>query len=329
MSIVVATDLGQPVERDFQLLATASEEAFGSTVTGGPSMVWMVENGQAIRMGVADALNSDNCHFELAPGQSGLEAAKKQLPLIHQGLADAEWIVEPFNIPPGKYFPRMARPNHQHPGDFPSQIPYHDCPHEKAAAMLQAESLSERLENAFRTVDPDPQNMDAFGGEFRNILILASTEFEAQCKGILRANQYAHGSDNNWSTKDYIKLEPALRLADYSISLARYPWLESIAPFTGWTEDAPTRSLSWYGAYNAVKHDRERSFALASLTNAIRSVTAVVAICLAEFGITFLRQSSLLRDTFSIEQRPNWSIGDTHGQVSGLGPLEPICYPFV
>jgi|TARA_R100001244_G_scaffold20643_2_gene21329 hypothetical protein len=223
MTIVIATDLGQPVERDFEPLPTASEEAFGSTVTGGPSMVWMVDNGMAVRMGVLDALNTDNCHFNLSPGQSVLESASEQLPLIHQNLAEAEWIVEPLNIPPGKYFRRMARPNHQHPGDFPNQIPSNDYPHEKAAAMLQAESLSERLENAFRTVDPDPKNMNSFGGEFRNILILAATEFEAQCKGILRANEYANGGENNWNTKDYIKLEPALRLADYSISLGRIP----------------------------------------------------------------------------------------------------------
>lgn len=194
--------------------------------------------------------------------------------------------------------------------------------------MLQAESLSERLENAFRTVDPDPQNMNSFGGEFRNILILAATEFEAQCKGVLRANEYANGGENNWKTNDYVKLEPALRLADYSISLARYPWIDPIAPFRGWTSDAPTQSLGWYRAYNAVKHDREKSFAEASLVNAIQSVTAVVAICLAEFGINFLRQSRLLRDIFAVHQRPNWTIGDTHGHVSGLGPLEPIHYPF-
>jgi len=328
MSIVIATDLGQPVKRKFERLATANDQSFGSTAAGGHPMGWLVDNNMATRMGVVNALSNGSCHFKVPPGRSSLEVALEQLPLIHPNLAEAEWIVEPFNIPPGKYFPRMARPNHQHPGDFPNQIPPNGCPHEKAAAMLQAESLSERLENAFRTVDPDPQNMNSFGGEFRNILILAATEFEAQCKGILRANEYANGGGNNWNTKDYFKLEAALRLGDFSIGLARYPWIEPIAPFKGWVADAPTQSLGWYDAYNAVKHDREKSFALASLTNAIQSVTAVVAICLAEFGINFLRQSSLLRDIFAVCERPSWSIGDTHGQVSALGPLEPIFYPF-
>ena len=328
MSIVVASDLGKPVMRNFERLTTASDQFFGSTVNGGYPMVWVVDNNMAIRMGVVNALNSDNCHFNISPGQSVLEVALEQLPLIYQNLAEAEWRVEPFNIPPGKYFPRIARPNHQHPGDFPSQIPPNGWPHEKAAAMLQAESLCERLENAFRTIDPDPQNMNSFGGEFRNILILAATEFEAQCKGILRANEYSNGGGNNWNTKDYVKLEPALRLADYSLSLARYPWIDPITPFKNWTANAPTQSLGWYDAYNAVKHDREKSFAQASLTNAIQSVTAVVAICLAEFGIDFLRQSSLLRDIFAVRERPSWSIGDTHGQVSGLGRIEPIFYPF-
>lgn len=99
--------------------------------------------------------------------------------------------VEPLNLPPGAYFPRMARPHHQHPGDMPShhprQVEYH---HERAAASLQANWLSDRLFAAFQVVDPDVRNLGTFGNEFRNILILAATEVEAQAKGIMRANGY-------------------------------------------------------------------------------------------------------------------------------------------
>ncbi|HEX8239917.1 MAG TPA: hypothetical protein VF574_09285 [Allosphingosinicella sp.] len=70
------------------------------------------------------------------------------------------WTIEPMNIPPGRYFPRMARPHHQHPGDFPT-------PFAKGPDFATL---------CFQIVGPSEPNFGVFGGEFRNILLLEATE---------------------------------------------------------------------------------------------------------------------------------------------------------
>jgi hypothetical protein len=196
-----------------------------------------------------------------------------------------------------------------------------------AATNLQLAMLAERMWSCFQVVDPAEANMAAYGTEFRSILILAATEVEAQCKGILKANDYAGGS--RWTTRDYVKLEPALRLADYSIGFLEYPWLQPISPFSGWSVDQPTESLPWYSAYNAVKHDREGNFPAASLENALAAVAAVVTIAIAQFGTPFMRGARSWGRLFSSTRRPKWTIGDTHGSFSDHGiEDEPIDYPF-
>ena len=92
-------------------------------------------------------------------------------------------------------------------------------------------------------------------GSGHNVLLLAATEVEAHWKGILKANRAKCDS-----TKDYVKLLPAMKLDEYAIGVPFYPWLNPIRPFLGWTTDGSTKSLSWYDAYNAVKHDREAAF---------------------------------------------------------------------
>jgi hypothetical protein len=171
-------------------------------------------------------------------------------------------------------------------------------------------------------------NFAVFGAELRNILLLASTEFEAQARAILRANQYPE--DRRWTMGDYLKLDAALGLSDDALSFPEYPWLAPIAPFRGWDEGAPTQSLPWYNAYNAGKHDREGSADQATLECALAAVCAVVAIGLAQFGIEFLRKAERWRDMFEAHEYPSWSIGNTHGQLhdpeTQLGIAVP--YPF-
>ncbi len=246
---------------------------------------------------------------------------------------DTAWTIEPMNIPPGRYFARMARPNHQHPGDFPT--PFYrglDFAHEQASASIQIAMLADRLRTCFQVVGPSEPNFGVFGGEFRNILLLAATEVEAQWKGILRANHYqAHLPNPRWSTNDYFKLEAALRLADYAIEFPEYPWIKAIAPFNGWLGANPTESIEWYAAYNAVKHDREQHGNRATLIRALEAVAAVVVVGVAQFGIEFVRRAARWRDLFQINQYPRWSIGDTHGPIFVEGDEfagEAIDYPF-
>lgn len=328
MTIVIDTNYGTGIPRDFVRLATASDIQFATL--GGIPMIWKIQNGVAIRHGIPNPLNHANCHFPIN-NEVALEAcAIHNLSALYPDIPAENWKFEPLNIPIGMYFPRIARPHHQQPFDFPGPRPQDAFPHEKAAAAIQAGALSERLHSCFQTVDPDPRNMQVFGNEFRNMLILASTEFEAQCKGVLKANKYKENENqNSWNTSDYFKLEAALRLKDYAVRFVKFPWIDPIFPFAGWSNDAPTKSLSWYDAYNQTKHDRESAFELATLENCIQAVVSVVAICMAQFGNQFLRAAGLI-DTFAVETRPLWSIGDIHGWLDPDAPdgSMPINYPF-
>lgn len=224
----------------------------------------------------------------------------------------------------------MARPNHQHPGDFPTPFPNSTPAHAIAEASTQISILADRLRACFQVVTPTEANFGAFGAELRNILLLAATEFEAQCRAILKANSYqASAASQRWNTRDYFKLEAALRLEDYAISFPEYPWISPVAPFRRWRSENATTSLGWYDAYNAAKHDRENSALRATLERSLEAVIAVVIIGLAQFGITFLRRAERWRDLFEVYEYPRWSIGDTHGQLHH--PVQPgvgIPYPF-
>ena len=163
----------------------------------------------------------------------------------------------------------------------------------------QTVALQEQLERIFRTVLPVQENYASFGHDIRNILILASTEVEAHWKGVLQANG-ARGE----TTGDYIKLYDAMKLGDYAIELPLYPWLGPIRPFGGWRADTPTRSLAWYHAYNAVKHDRETNFREATLINAVRAVCAVAVMNYAQFGL--YADNRDIRVFFRLSAGPTW-----------------------
>ncbi len=290
-----------------------------------PPRVWIVEDAHARTLGIVNPEAHRGTWAEIAEGQDPSETIAAALAAITDGSA---WTVEPMNIPPGRYFPRMARPSHQHPGDFPTPFPRTNPLDAVASASTHISILADSLRRCFQVVTPIQVNFAVFGAELRNILLLAATEVEAQCRAILRANEYP--GDRRWNTGDYVKLEAALGLSDYALSFPEYPWLDPIAPFRGWDVAAPTQSLLWYDAYNAAKHDREGSADRATLERALEAVCGVVVIGLAQFGIGFLRKAERWRDMFEVYEYPSWSIGNTHGVLHNphWQPGVPINYPF-
>lgn len=331
--MIFATDLGKPRVRAFIELATASEDFIGAESfpkdLGHPPRLFRIEGRCAWLLGIPKPAHHGGFMVRYPEDMEMRAALKDELEVK---LGGGTWTIETLNIPPGRYFPRMARPSHQHPGDFPTPFPKSTPAHAVAEASTQISILVDRLRACFQVITPTKGNFDAFGAELRNILLLAATEFEAQCRAILKANLYGASSTcRRWNTNDYFKLEAALRLKDYAIGFPEYPWLSPIAPFRGWEPDNATKSLSWYHAYNAVKHDREESAHLATLERALEAVTAVVIIGLAQFGISFLRHAERWRDLFEVHEYPRWSIGDTHGALHETDDVpigEPIAYPF-
>lgn len=333
MSIAIATDLGRPVARPFTELPTATQRFFGAeppqSSDGQPPRIWALADDHAYVMGITNPKGFGKTWVETPEGSDPVELIRGRLELFPE---KRTWTIQPMNIPPGRYFPRMARPHHQHPGAFPMPFYPLEFAHERASASIQIATLADRLRTCFQVVGPSEPNFGVFGGEFRNILLLAATEVEAQWKAILRANGYAAQDPNSrWNTRDYHKLEAALRLADYAIEFPEYPWIEPVAPFRGWSAANTTGSIAWYDAYNMVKHDREQHGSQATLIRSLEAVAAVVVMGVAQFGITFVRQAARWRDLFQVHEYPRWSIGDTHGNIYVEGDEfagEPISYPF-
>jgi hypothetical protein len=177
---------------------------------------------------------------------------------------------------PGKYFPRMARPNsinEPSPGRNPD--PTDEFRHYRARSTGQLHAFIQELDQICRVIHPEGDNLRTYGHATRNLLILACTEVEAHWRTILEANCYKNKrSDGRFDTTDYVKLLSAMRLDEYVVNLNYYPWPPTVAPFDGWKNTSATKSIPWYDAYNHVKHDREGHFNEATLKHALTAVTA-------------------------------------------------------
>ncbi len=235
-----------------------------------------------------------------------------------------QFTLEPMTLPPGRYYARMARPSDQNPTQAPGSLP-NAYRHQDTiiASLNQVRSLVSMLDSIFQAVHPTQANMAAFGGTIRNLLILASTECEAQWRGVLVANNIV---PQRPSTTDYVKLAPAMRLREYGVSLRHFPWLPPSQPFGGWDGKAPTKSLPWYDDYNAAKHDREGAFSRASLQSAINAVSAVWIMIAAQFGHSAVREFDDLERYFELSGVPRWPYVEVYtppyaGFDSEVGPI--------
>jgi hypothetical protein len=206
--------------------------------------------------------------------------------------------VVPSRALPGRYFPRMARGPEHPPVD----------PEARSATRRIARGLFRRLQDIFDVVEPKDVHAEVFGQELRQLLILACTEVESSWQAILRENNY--GGDR-WTTNDYVLLNRAMRLDEYTLTLGSHPSYGPITPFQAWTLDppGPTKSLPWYAAYNATKHNRELNLTNATLAHAISAVAAVHVLEAAQFGLDSENDEwarSIDPEGIRFEKHPTW-----------------------
>jgi hypothetical protein len=237
-----------------------------------------------------------------------------------------------LKVAPGHYFPRIARSIFSGPlsptrqGWQPS---WADNENAIASAKVQLSTLVRQLERVCETVHPEEPNLEAYGYDIRNLLILACTEVESHWSAVLKANG---SSRARWTTRDYVCLKDAMKLNEFAISFPDYPWIKPVAPFKNWHEENATRTLPWYDAYNAAKHDRESKLKRASLRFVFDAVAACAIMIVAQFGEVFgfdLRTSGRPRTFFWIRSVPNWDLADNYAEIleSGNGKWTPINYP--
>jgi hypothetical protein len=156
----------------------------------GATSIWKIDNVSATRIDV-DASPIGN--HSAGPGQDILAVLKHR---FHGSIFDQ------LLLEPGEYHPCMARPSSSAPNETLGTNPDRSerALHARARSTGQLHALVEQLEQICRVVQPEKRNLDAYGHEIRNVLILACTEVEALWKGVLSANG-AKGE----STKDYVK----------------------------------------------------------------------------------------------------------------------------
>ncbi|MFO0478639.1 MAG: hypothetical protein ACK50L_07690 [Bacteroidota bacterium] len=157
---------------------------------------------------------------------------------------------------------------------------------ENCAMLCRAYNLLENdLRKIFEYVEPCKHNLNTYSHRMYELFLRASTEFESNAKGILKANGYSK-KDRDMKIRDYLKLDLATKLSEYQLEIGFWrPNKMVITPFAKWKEG---HSLKWYQDYNAVKHNRDANFHLATLENTLESVAAVLAILYAQFDFNTL-----------------------------------------
>ncbi len=268
--------------------------------------VWSFDGKTALRMGVPNPENHPSCCIKVESESELIKKMSENLKdVFKEGAVDR--IID-MVLKPGEYYPRMARPTANYPDDPPSYPQPKKYEYEIANSKGQLSSLIFRLQQICQTLHPSEENYTSYGHEIRNLLILACTEVEAQWKGVLKAHEIV-GKD----TSDYVKLNKAMHLNEYSILLTHYPWLPEFCPFKDWQIDLPTQSLNWYDAYNKVKHDRELNFTKATLIHAINAVCANIIMLYAQFGrqqITKGRHE--IAYFFEVVKFPKWLLSESY-----------------
>jgi hypothetical protein len=222
---------------------------------------------------------------------------------------------------PGDYFVRIYRPlfyiNYDHIVETPFNvndrimrklnktvdylpIDYYTM----ITGMTQLSVIIQNLKGICRTIHPESGNLNVYGHEIRDLLILTCTEIEAQLVGIYQAN--CPVVKKTYSTEDYVNLLPLLKLDSYVVEFSLYPWLQAFAPFKNWDKTKPTQSIPWYEAYNAVKHNREKEFSKASLLNLLEAIAGLYSLLNAQYGDHVSFSADLIGAFLRVSQKPSW-----------------------
>jgi hypothetical protein len=290
----------------------------------GPVGIWLIESHKARRVAAVDDSKRYSASYDVLPGE-------EPLPRIRAAPIYSESSFHELKLQAGEFYPRMARPDIRKPNESPGFNPNNSVEIKVIeAARGQLAALKLQLEAILRVVHPVEDNLDVYGHEIRNLLMLAATEVESQWKGVLIANGV-----RAQNTHDYVKLSEPMKLSEYEIVLPFYPWLSPIRPFDGWRpSSSPTRDLPWYAAYNSVKHDRERSFHEGSLRRAIEAVCGCAVMIFAQFGTAGYPYREEINSFFELSKVPIWTFSDAYclpydtDRKLVFCPLKPIPYPF-
>jgi hypothetical protein len=286
--------------------------------------VWQIEDKLAVRIDV------DNPpQFKAGLDETIWDVLRDRCPVWFG--PDGTSLFQKVAMGPGEFHPRIWRPVWRpaatgHPFNAPGRsLSAQQEGNTIAVKRGQLTALARQLDRICQTGQPEGQNLDAYGHDIRNLLILACTEAEDHWRGVLVANGITH---KRLSTKDYVKLREPTKLDQYAVTFPSYPWLEAFKPYEQWSNNEPTQSLKWYDAYNAVKHDREMQFGQAAVRHVFDAISACAIMMVSQFGLhEGMGESSELRSFFYFSQMPEWPISECYLYSYGK-PLTPVRFDF-
>ena len=199
---------------------------------------------------------------------------KKPFYRIWRPVKDYDWSNEVCKLDETAVYPTLGYLNDER---FANQ-------QEKKSLITATRLIMRDLNEIFDFVEPSNDNASVYSHRIYELLLRAATEFESNCKGILKANGYTGPrEEKDWCVKDYFKISGAAKLSEYRITFERWATDQVYTPFTEWN---PSRreTLSWYDAYNKVKHDRFANFTMANLDNLVKAVAGLLCILHAQYG---------------------------------------------
>ncbi|WP_369989394.1 hypothetical protein [Pseudomonas xanthosomatis] len=198
---------------------------------------------------------------------------------------------------PGVYYPRISR----------GKVEFDYVSSEFLQDLRAFRNIQESVDMLFNYVEPSESNLKAYGHKIRELLILSCTEVEHLLLKMLVDNGYER--KERYTTNDYIKCKEVLGLGDYDAVLAQHNDLRSFKSFGSWSGSSPTKTLPWYSAYNAVKHNRSDNIQDANLEHLLNAVSAIHILLESQYGENiFKRWTSLTEDRsmFSTVSSPKW-----------------------
>lgn len=189
------------------------------------------------------------------------------------------------------------------------------------------ENITESLIDIFRTLEPETNNFNAYGNKTRELLIISCTEVEYLLKKFFTDNNKPPAR-SFYTTSDYVSCLPILKLEQYCVEAMLFPGLGTLTPFLNWSASKPTKSLSWYDAYNEVKHDRGGTKNKATLKALLDSIAAIHILLESQYGKELFeyRFQHTFRTIFQTKTRPTWNLSDyttpllTNQKVEWLAP---------
>lgn len=156
------------------------------------------------------------------------------------------------------------------------------CQGEKHSLLTTAHLIVRDLYELFNYIEPHNNNISVFSHRIYELFLRTSTEFESNCKGILKDNGYSK-PENKMCINDYFNIAQVAKLSDYVVTFERWTPHHEFKPFESWnsTTYAP---LDWYQSYNYVKQNRYSCFHQANLGNLMKAIAGLICILHAQFG---------------------------------------------